>query len=226
MSTPPNLLARGPWAPEDVSFAWSPDPYVPTPEASADADQAIAALQARDSPSHDGISARLAGHRVDAAGRLHMDLQPVRWALRLLPGGAARSMTGQCVVRSHDGRWLAGRRAAWVATWAGRWTLGAGGAVDPRESPMHTLHRELEEEWSVTPERLQGDALLLLPNDLVMFVGVAWLPAGAEVERDAEHDEHEWWPADVDAWPSHAEPTLRALARLVEGTPSDGKGSR
>ncbi len=216
MPPAPNLLARGPWAPEDVSFAWSDALYVPAPEATADADAAITALEARDSPSHDGVSARLAGHRVDAEGRLHMDLQPVRWALRLLPG-AERSMTGQCVVRSHDGRWLAGRRAAWVATWAGRWTLGAGGAVDPRESPMRTLSRELEEEWSVAPERLQGDALLLLPNDLVMFVGVAWLAPGAEVRRDPEHDEHEWWPADVAAWPAHADPTLRALARLVEG---------
>lgn len=216
MRPAPNLLARGPWAPEDVSYAWSDGLYVPDAAASADADTAIAALQARNSPSHDGVSARLAGHHVDDAGRLHMDLQPVRWALRLLPGGAARSMTGQCVVRSHDGDWLAGRRADWVATWAGRWTLGAGGAVDPRESPMHTLSRELQEEWSVAPERLQGDALLLLPNDLVMFVGVAWLPAGAEVERDPEHDAHEWWPADIDAWPDYADPTLRALARLVE----------
>lgn len=217
MSSVPTLLARGPWAPEDVSVAWSEGLYVPDAAATADADTAIAALRARDSPSHDGVAARLVDHRVDADGRLHMDLQPVRWALRLLPGGAARSMTGQCVVRSHDGRWLAGRRSAWVATWAGRWTLGAGGAVDPNESPMHTLDRELREEWNVIPERLQGDALILLPNDTVMFVGVAWLTPDAEVERDPEHDAHEWWPADVDAWPDHAEPTLRALARLVEG---------
>ncbi len=212
-----NLLARGPWAPEDVSYAWSDEPYVPAPEATAGADSAIEALRARDSPSHDGVAARLVGHHV-ADGRLHMDLQPVRWALRLVDGGAARSMTGQCVVRSQDGRWLAGRRAPWVATWAGRWTLGAGGAVDPRESPMHTLRRELHEEWSVEPERLHGDSLLLLPNDVVMFVGVAWLPASAAIERDPEHDRHEWWPADVADWPDHAEPTLRALARLVEGT--------
>lgn len=49
-----------------------------------------------------------------------------------------------------------------------------------------------------------------------MFVGVAWLPAGAEVERDPEHDEHEWWPAEIDAWPEHAEPALRAMARMIE----------
>lgn len=215
MTPGPIFLARGPWAPEDVSFSWAEEAFVPAPATTAAADEAIAALKARSSPSHDGLSTRLVAHTVDEQGRLHLDLQPVRWALRLLPGGAARSMTGQCVVRSHDGRWLAGRRAAWVATWAQRWTLGAGGAVDPDESPMHTLERELREEWNVA-ERLRGEALLLLPSDLVMFVGVAWLPAGAEVERDPEHDEHEWWPAEIDAWPEHAEPALRAMARMIE----------
>jgi len=217
MAPAPTFLARGPWAREDVSFRWLDEPYAPEPDATAAADEAIAALKARSSPSHDGLSTRLAAHRVGPDGGLHLDLQPIRWAMRLLPGGAARSMTGQCVVRSHDGRWLAGRRADWVATWAGRWTLGAGGAVDVGESPMHTLERELEEEWSVTAERLRGDALLLLPNEVVMFVGTAWLPEGAEVVRDPEHDEHTWWPADVDRWPADADPALRALARMVEG---------
>lgn len=216
MATVPTFLAHGPWAREDVSVNWSDEAYVPEPATVEAADAAIAALKARSSPSHDGLSTRMARHRVDEHGRLHLDLQPIRWALRLLPGGAARSMTGQCVVRSHDGRWLAGRRAEWVATWAGRWTLGAGGAVDVGESPMRTLERELQEEWSVTAERIRGEALLLLPNEVVMFVGVAWLPPGAEVERDPEHDEHDWWPADIDAWPDHAEPSLRALARMIE----------
>ena len=31
-----------------------------------------------------------------------------------------------CVVRDEHGRWLAGRRAAWLATWANKWALGAG----------------------------------------------------------------------------------------------------
>ena len=52
-----------------------------------------------------------------------------------------------------DGRWLAGRRADWVATWAGRWALGAGGAVEVGEDPVTALARELEEEWPVAPER-------------------------------------------------------------------------
>ncbi|MGE4426859.1 MAG: NUDIX hydrolase [Solirubrobacteraceae bacterium] len=215
MPPAPAFLARGPWSPEDVTFTWSEDPYVPTSDATAQADEKIAALKARSSPSHDGYSTRLARHEVDADGRLHLELQPVRWALRLLEGGAARSMTAQCVVRDHEGRWLAGRRAGWVAQWPGRWTLGAGGAVDPRESPMHTLRRELEEEWSVAPERLSGEAMLLLPNDMVMFVGVAWLPEGAGLERDHEHDEHAWWPASIDDWPEQADAPLRGLGRFV-----------
>lgn len=156
MTPGPIFLARGPWAPEDVSFSWAEEAFVPAPATTAAADEAIAALKARSSPSHDGLSTRLVAHTVDEQGRLHLDLQPVRWALRLLPGGAARSMTGQCVVRSHDGRWLAGRRAAWVATWAQRWTLGAGGAVDPDESPMHTLERELREEVERRPRTAPG----------------------------------------------------------------------
>ncbi|MCK9250558.1 MAG: NUDIX domain-containing protein [Solirubrobacteraceae bacterium] len=214
MPPAPSFLARGPWAPEDVTFTWSERPYAPTPRETEEADAAIAALKARRSPSHDGLSTRLARHEVGPDGRLHLELQPARWALRLL-GGAARSMTAQCVVRDHEGRWLAGRRADWVAQWPGRWTLGAGGAVDPGESPMHTLRRELAEEWSVAPARLSGEAMLLLPNDMVMFVGVAWLPEGAELRRDHEHDEHDWWPASMDDWPAHADAPLRGLGALV-----------
>ncbi|MDO9408457.1 NUDIX hydrolase [Patulibacter sp.] len=217
MTAGPTILASGPWTPEQVTYTWLEEPYEAAPEATAAADAEIQRLKDRDSPSHDGVSTRLVAHRVDEAGALHLELEPVRWALRLLPGGAARSMTGQCVVRDHEGRWLAGRRAAWVATWAGRWSLGAGGAVDPGESPMHTLERELDEEWGVAAERIAGLSLVLLPSDLVMFVGIAWLAPGAEVDRDPEHDAHEWWPADVDAWPEHAEPTLRGLARAVQG---------
>src|SRR5262249_62337487 len=62
------------------------------------------------------------------------------------------------VIRSADGRWLAGRRAEWVATWAGRWALGAGGAVDLGENPGGTLVRELREEWGVSAEHVRGEA--------------------------------------------------------------------
>ena len=68
------------------------------------------------------------------------------------------------MARDADGRWLAGRRADWVATWAGRWALGAGGSVEVGEDPVETLTRELEEEWSSQPERLAVEALVSLPN--------------------------------------------------------------
>jgi hypothetical protein len=48
-----------------------------------------------------------------------------------------------------------------------------------------------------------------------MFIGQAWLPAGAEVTPDHEHDAYAWWPADVDAWPDEADDTLRRMARML-----------
>ena len=121
-----------------------------------------------------------------------------------------------CAVRDSEGRWLAGRRAAWLASWPGRWALGAGGAVDENENPVDTMVREMREEWSVEPARVQGEALVLLPHHLVMFVGQAWLAPGAQVTRDHEHDEHAWWPAEVGAWPDEADETLRRMARLLD----------
>jgi 8-oxo-dGTP diphosphatase len=119
------------------------------------------------------------------------------------------------VVRDSEGRWLAGRRAAWVASWAGRWALGAGGAVEVEEDPVLTLSRELEEEWSVVPDALTVEALVRVPKGSVFFVGVASLAPGAEVVRDAEHDAHDWWPADPADWPAEADEQLRRMATLL-----------
>jgi 8-oxo-dGTP pyrophosphatase MutT (NUDIX family) len=210
----PHVLARGPWAPGDVTARWLDEHFDPAPEAAAQADEAIQALRLRGSPSHDGLAARLVGHR-EIDGRLELDLQPLRWALRLVPGDAAASVSALCVTRAHDGRWLAGRRASWLSQWAGRWTLGAGGAVDVGESPAQTLARELQEEWSVTPERLTVEVLVRLPHAMVMVVGLAWLHDGARVEPDHEHDAYAWWPADVDDWPPEAGDELRRMARAL-----------
>jgi ADP-ribose pyrophosphatase YjhB (NUDIX family) len=119
------------------------------------------------------------------------------------------------MVRAADGRWLAGRRAQWLASWAGRWALGAGGSVEVDENPADTMGRELREEWSVEPERLRIEALLLLPSELVLLVGQAWLADGATVTPDHEHDEFAWWPTDPERWPSEADEPLRRLAGLV-----------
>ena len=178
------------------------------------ADAAIAALRDRGSPSHDGLSARLVAHE-QHDGRLTLHLQPLRWALRLVEGDASLSVAALCITRSADGRWLAGRRAPWLSSWPGRWALGAGGAVDVGESPVDTLTRELYEEWSVAPERVQVEALVRLPHRLVMLVGQAWLPEGAAVTPDHEHDAHAWWPAAIDDWPPEADEPLRRMAGLL-----------
>ena len=211
----PGILARGPWAADQVATRWREDRYEPAPDLAAQADAAIAALHDRGSPSHDGWAARLAGYDANGGG-LSIELQPLRWALRLAGEDALGSLSVLCAVRSADGRWLAGRRADWVATWAGRWALGAGGAVEVGEDPVVALARELEEEWSVVPDRMTVEALVCLPNRSAMLVGQAWLPAGTEVTRDAEHDAHAWWPADPAAWPDDAHPELRRMAGLLE----------
>lgn len=215
---PPEILARGPWPLEAVTASWRSEHYVPSRADSEAADEAIGALRERGSPSHDGVAARLLDFRQDPeAGSIALELQPQRWALRLIAGNASQSVAALCVTRSADGRWLAGRRASWVASWAGRWALGAGGAVDLDENPAQTLVRELKEEWSVTPERVRGEALVRLPHRLVMFVGQAWLAEGAEeeVRPDAEHDRFAWWPREIERWPAEAEAPLRLMARWL-----------
>jgi len=214
MGLTPGILARGPWALDEVDVHWRERAYEP-PDAAIDAaDAAIVALRERGSPAHDGMSARLAGHS-QQGGRLVLELEPARWALRLDRDDASQSLAALCVVRSADGRWLAGHRADWLATWSGRWALGAGGAVDSGENPTHTLGRELAEEWSVTAERISVEALICLPGQLVLLLGLAWLPVGAQVVRDDEHDAHAWWPAEIDGWPPEADEQLRATARIV-----------
>ncbi|HEV2945128.1 MAG TPA: NUDIX hydrolase [Solirubrobacteraceae bacterium] len=213
---PPEILARGPWPLEQVKAHWRDEHFEPSAEHTLLADAAISELQQRGSPSHDGVAARLVGYRQDSEG-LALELQPLRWGLRLVPGDASASVAAMCVTRSADGRWLAGRRASWVASWAGRWALGAGGAVDLGESPADTLLRELREEWSVSPERVRGEALLRLPHQMVMFVGQAWLAEGAEneVSADAEHDAFAWWPREIDEWPAEAGEILPRMARWL-----------
>jgi ADP-ribose pyrophosphatase YjhB (NUDIX family) len=215
VSFPPGILARGPWQSDQVATRWREDCFDPGTERSAQADAAIAALQDRGSPSHDGLAARLVSFEA-AAGGLAIELQPMRWAVRLDGDDALGSLSVLCAVRARDGRWLAGRRAGWVATWAGRWALGAGGSVEVGEDPVVALGRELEEEWSVAPESLTVEALISLPNRMAMLIGQAWLGAGAEVTRDAEHDAHAWWPADPAGWPPEADGALRRLATMLE----------
>jgi 8-oxo-dGTP diphosphatase len=209
------ILARGPWQADQVEARWLPQAYEPPAEVQRQADAAVDGLRERGSPSHDGLATRLAGWREDR-GRLVLELQPSRWALRLVKGNACDSLTALCVVRTADGRWLAGHRADWVSTWAGRWALGAGGAVDMGESPTETLSRELHEEWRLEPERLSVEALVGLPDGIAMLVGLATVADGAEPTPDEEHDSWAWWPAEIERWPADADPRLRRMALLLD----------
>ncbi|HEX2412012.1 MAG TPA: NUDIX domain-containing protein [Solirubrobacteraceae bacterium] len=213
MTFPPGILARGPWQSGQVAVRWREESFEPAPGQSAEADRAIAALEDRGSPAHDGLAARLCAYEADADA-LRLELQPARWSLRLGEDADA-ALSVLCVARDAQGRWLAGRRAPWVATWPGRWALGAGGSVEVGEDPVEALTRELEEEWSVQPERLAVEALVSLPTGLVMLVGQAWLSGSAQVERDAEHDAHAWWPPEPESWPTEADPVLRHMASLL-----------
>ena len=65
------------------------------------------------------------------------------------------------------------------------------------------------------PQRLRVEALVLLPTQIAMLVGQAWLPDGATVTPDDEHDEFAWWPEDVDRWPAEADEPLRRVAALL-----------
>jgi 8-oxo-dGTP diphosphatase len=215
MPPAPGILARGPWEPAQIDVAWRSDEFAPDASVIESADVALEALRRRGSPSHDGLAARLAGFEAES-DRLFMELQPMRWAVRLA-ADAERSLSVLCVVRAADGSWLAGRRAQWLASWAGRWALGAGGSVEVDENPAETLRRELREEWSVAPNRLQVEALVQLPSGMVLLVGQAWLDDGATVAPDAEHDEFAWWPPEVDRWPQEADEPLRRMGALLGG---------
>ncbi len=208
------MLARGPWNPGDVEVAWRSEAYEPDAGTTAEADRLLAKLRDRGSPSHDGLAARLVDFRA-ADGKLELELQPIRWALRLLPENAGGSLSALCVVRSADGSWLAGRRAAWLASWSGRWALGAGGSVEVDENPTRTLQRELQEEWGVDPERLSIEALIQSPTGMIMLIGQAWLPDGASVTPDPEHDKFAWWPADPARWPAEADAPLRRMGAML-----------
>lgn len=197
-----------------MSSRWSSATFQPSPEQSAEADAAIAELAERGSPAHDGVAARLTHFAVTEDG-LALELEEMRWALRLAGDDALDALSVQCVVRDHEGRWLAGRRAPWVASWAGVWALGAGGAVDAGEDAALALGRELQEEWGVMPERLEVEALLATPSGMTLLVGQAWLAPDAELTRDHEHDAHAWWPSDPAEWPEDTLPQLRRMATLL-----------
>jgi 8-oxo-dGTP pyrophosphatase MutT (NUDIX family) len=210
------IVARGPWLPADVTSSWLDGPYTYDAPAQAAADRALAALEERDSPSHEGVSARLASHTV-TPGRLDLALQRAPWSARLLDGDKHESLAAVCVLRDADGRWLAGRRAPWVAIWPGAWMLGGAGSIEAGEDVVETMRREVVEEWSVEPAGLAVEAIVRLPDGLLWLVAQAWLPRDAQPAANDEHADWAWWPASMADWPAGARPELVALGELLDG---------
>jgi ADP-ribose pyrophosphatase YjhB (NUDIX family) len=87
--------------------------------------------------------------------------------------------------------------------------------VEAGEHPVHTLRRELLEEWSLEAAQLTIEALVCLPQRLVLFVGIAWVPPDATVVYEAEHSGYAWWPSDPEQWPPEADGAVRDMGRLL-----------
>ena len=179
-SPPSSPAARG--TPTRSRSTGATSTTTPRPRSVEAADAAIAALRDRGSPSHDGVAARLVGHARARRPADAASCSPSRWALRLVEGDASHSVAALCVTRDADGP-LARRPPRAVAVVVGR-ALGAGRrrrGRRRREPGRHARRASCDEEWSVAPERVRCEALVRLPHRLVMFVGQAWLPEGAEV---------------------------------------------
>ena len=139
-------------------------------------------------------------------------LQPLRWALRLVPGRRGGSISALCVTRAPTGAGSPGaaRRGSRRGPGAGR-SAPAAPSTSAR-APSTRSTRELDEEWSVAPERVRVRGARP-PSRTGSYVRRPGLAApGAEVAPDDEHDDYAWWPADVDAWPAEADEPLRRMA--------------
>ncbi len=209
------LLARGPWAPEDVDVRWHQAAYEPSAELSEAADAHVAALSERGSPAHDGMAARMRDHEARDGG-LWLELQPARWSLRLVEGDAMRLAHGACAwcaARTATGWRDAGPRGWPPGPSAGPWAPGARwrwGRTPWRRSPA-----SCDEEWQLRPLRTSVEALVRLPNGVAMLVGQATVSDDAAPVMDAEHDEYAWWPPDPESWPEEADWRLRRMGALL-----------
>ena len=137
----------------------------------------------------------------------------MRWALRLVDD-ASDSLTALCVVRDPDGRWLAGRRAAWVSTWADRWALGgAGRSISARARP--DAHARASGGVAARARGAHRGGVARAPERVAMLVGLARVPHGAEPDARPRDDDWAWWPADVSDWPAEADERLKLMARML-----------
>ena len=120
-------------------------------------------------------------------------------------------------------RLLAARRTEPPAL-AGGWEF-PGGKIDPGETPIEALHREIREELGVsirTGPRLRapdGDGLWPLGNRYRMHVWLAVVTEG-DPQPIEDHDALQWLPSSglyAVGWLPADRPIVRALERLMVG---------
>ena len=167
----PQLLARGPWAPAQVEARWRDEQYErPGREGRS---------RRRRRSRHCASAARRATTASPRGSSRHRERgRPADHGAPAGPLGAAprrgrRQRIGRRAVRHARRRGPLARRAprAVAGSWAGRWALGAGGAVDVGEIPADTLARELRRGVERRARAAAREALVRLPHRLVMFVG-------------------------------------------------------
>jgi len=141
---------------------------------------------------------------------------------------ARRLVVAAAIVDDLDqpARLLAARRSR-PAHLAGRWEF-PGGKVDPGETPVEALHRELREELGVRVklgDELPGpdDGAWVITDRHVMRLWLAVVTEG-EPQPLVEHDELRWLDGDdllgVD-WLDGDVRIVEALARSLESVDAD-----
>ena len=171
------VLARGPWDPDQVRRrAGVPEPFEPAPP------RRPRPPTSRSTRSADAARRATTGWRRGWSSfeadrdRLTLELQPARWALRLLAGRCREQPVG--AVHGARRRWpLAGgtpRRLARVvgrALGARRRRLGRG----RREPGRHARSASCSRNGRWRPSGCGRGAGRCCPSELVLLVGQAWL---------------------------------------------------
>ena len=162
-------------------------------------------------------SARGSSAIATEGGALHVELQPLRWALRLVEGDASavdlRALRHRATARA------AGSPAAAPRGWppgpgAGR---SAPAARSTRARARSTRSRASSTRSGRSPPSASGRGARAAARTTSSCSSARpGCPRAPSVTPDHEHDAHAWWPADIDAWPDEADEPLRRMARLLQ----------
>ncbi len=145
----PAILARGPWAADQIEARWLERPSTRRPRWTAPPTPPFAACASAARPLTTGWPRGSPGGARSTTGCV-LDLQPSRWALRLVEGNACDSLTALCVVRSAR-RSLAGGAARRAGSRPGP-TAGRSAPAARSTSARARRARSLascEEEWQL-----------------------------------------------------------------------------